>query len=258
MRHLTPIFCFMFLSQIVISQCSIACISSFTAELNSSCEYTANTTDLLAIGCSGGVYLVEVFDQNNDLIPGSPTIDGSYLGTTISYTITETNSGNNCFGNIILEDNIAPTINCIANFSIVLDATGVATLDPSMINAGSADNCTASINFSLSQSSFDCSNLGSNFVTLTATDDAGNSNSCFSDINVLDNDGVCPPPPTLFVTGPLDADENYCAGEDIESDAQALPAVTINFNAGESILLLDGFEVMLGSDFTASIGPCID
>lgn len=257
MRQLTPIICFLFFSQSAIAQCSAACLNTFMAALDNNCEYTANTTDLLEQLCPGGIYVVEVFDENGILIPGSPTVDGSYLGDNLSYTITETNSGNSCFGNIILEDETPPNTVCLANFSLQLDASGNALLDPSMLDGGTVDNCSSQFTYIASQTSFDCSNLGSNFVNLIVMDESGNSATCFSSVDILDNNAVCPPP-ALFVTGPLGANENYCAGETIDSDAQTLQGITINFNAAESILLLAGFEVITGSEFSAIIGPCID
>ena len=52
-----------------------------------------------------------------------------------------------------------------------------------------ADNCTpaANLTYALSQSIFDCTDVGTNTVTLTVTDMAGNSSTCDPVITVLDN-----------------------------------------------------------------------
>ena len=62
-----------------------------------------------------------------------------------------------------------------------------------------ADNCSASANltYALSQSSFDCSNLGANTVTLTVTDEAGNPNTCTPTVTVVDNIAPIFDPATL-------------------------------------------------------------
>jgi len=52
-----------------------------------------------------------------------------------------------------------------------------------MINNGTTDNCTVA-SLSLDNSSFTCSNLGANTVTLTATDESGNKNSATATVTV--------------------------------------------------------------------------
>ena len=76
-------------------------------------------------------------------------------------------------------DNVKPTASCVISVNITLQ-NGSANIIPSGINSGSNDNCTdpGSLRLLLSKSSFTCSDLGSNTVTLTVTDLAGNSSSC--------------------------------------------------------------------------------
>jgi hypothetical protein len=65
---------------------------------------------------------------------------------------------------------------------------GATTLSPSSINNGSTDNCTSagSLGLSLSKTSFNCTNLGANTVTLTVTDQYGNTSTCTSTVTVVD------------------------------------------------------------------------
>ncbi len=74
-------------------------------------------------------------------------------------------------------DNSIPTVICNNSVVIALGTNGSASLQPNDINLGSTDNCTIT-NVSLSPTSFDCSNIGSNNVVLTVTDNNGNTNSC--------------------------------------------------------------------------------
>ena len=73
--------------------------------------------------------------------------------------------------------------------TVELDASGTASVLPSEIDNGSTDNCSlpANLIYALDTSSFDCSNLGANTVTLTVTDEAGNSASQTATVTVVDS-----------------------------------------------------------------------
>jgi hypothetical protein len=81
-------------------------------------------------------------------------------------------------------DTQAPVANC-SNTTVYLNSNGLATLVPSAINNGSSDNLGIT-NLSLSETVFDCSNIGQNQVTLTVADAAGNTDFCVSTVTVLD------------------------------------------------------------------------
>jgi hypothetical protein len=59
---------------------------------------------------------------------------------------------------------------------VSLDASGAAGITPSQINNGSFDACSA-VTLSLNNTTFNCSNVGNNTVTLTVTDNNNNSAS---------------------------------------------------------------------------------
>ncbi|UBZ07093.1 tandem-95 repeat protein [Salegentibacter mishustinae] len=83
----------------------------------------------------------------------------------------------------ILPEPQPPEIGC-ADIDIFLDENGEASIDPDDIYNGERDD----ILLSLSQEEFDCSNLGENEVTLTATDpETELTNTCTATITVLDN-----------------------------------------------------------------------
>lgn len=79
-----------------------------------------------------------------------------------------------------------PTASCVGPYFISLDGTGQASVNPNDIDNGSNDNCGA-VTLAVSPSLLTCGNLGSNLITLTVTDLAGNTNTCFTLINVDDN-----------------------------------------------------------------------
>ena len=81
-------------------------------------------------------------------------------------------------------DTTAPDLRSQAT-SIYLNTAGTASLVASALNKGSSDNCGIN-SFVASKTAFDCANLGQNTVTLTATDNSGNSSSLSETVNVLD------------------------------------------------------------------------
>ncbi|MEN0005449.1 MAG: HYR domain-containing protein, partial [Bacteroidota bacterium] len=106
--------------------------------------------------------------------------------TTVTYTITDAsmNTGN-CSFDVTVNDGEAPNMVC-NNFSVdVTDATGGVTISAGQVDGGSMDNC-AIIALSATPSSFNCSTLGAQTVTLTGFDAAGNSMSCTGTITVND------------------------------------------------------------------------
>jgi hypothetical protein len=62
----------------------------------------------------------------------------------------------------------------------------MATITAEAINNGSSDNCDASLSFSLSKTSFDCSDVGNDTVTLVVTDDVGNEANCTAMVTIED------------------------------------------------------------------------
>ncbi|MEM7572752.1 MAG: HYR domain-containing protein [Bacteroidota bacterium] len=105
---------------------------------------------------------------------------------TITLTAMDVNGNSNtCIANVQLRDLIAPSMTCI-NTSINLDASGQATLLSVHVDGGSSDACGIA-NLSVDVSSFDCSNVGLNTVTLTGTDVNGNSSTCTATVEVIDN-----------------------------------------------------------------------
>lgn len=88
---------------------------------------------------------------------------------------------------ITIGDNTNP-IATAQNITAYLDATGNATIAASEINNGSSDNCTTTGNLllSLDKSSFTCSEIGANVVTLTVEDASGNETTATATVTVED------------------------------------------------------------------------
>uniref|UniRef100_UPI00386CCF81 hypothetical protein n=1 Tax=Algibacter sp. Ld11 TaxID=649150 RepID=UPI00386CCF81 len=78
-----------------------------------------------------------------------------------------------------------PTAIC-QDFAVTLDASGNATITADQINNGSSA-CSGGVTLSVSPSTFTCSNVGANTVTLTVTDEGGQTSTCTSTVTVTDD-----------------------------------------------------------------------
>jgi hypothetical protein len=115
--------------------------------------------------------------------------DCTNLGDNVVTLTLEDASGNSSTATAIVTvvDNLDPT--AIAQDIIVeLDANGQATITISDLDNGSSDNCGVS-NQSLDITTFDCTNIGDNVVTLTVEDASGNSSTATATVTVVDNSG---------------------------------------------------------------------
>jgi hypothetical protein len=152
---------------------------------------------------------------------------------TLTDTLFVTDDGGNtsfCLANVTVIDTVAPVAIC-QPLTVQLDASGNATITPAQVDNGSSDNCTiASLN--LDVTSFDCSNVGANTVTLTVTDVNGNSSSCTAIITVQDNIAPSLACPADLVTGP---DANSCSA----TVTYSVPVASDNCS-GVTVALISG------------------
>src|SRR5206468_769714 len=130
-------------------------------------------------------------------------------GVTGSFTLTVTVSNSGCTNSCQLLVTVAdstPPIAVCQDVTVQLDGTGNATIIPAQIDNGSTDDCLIA-SLSLDQTSFDCSNVGANTVTLTVTDASGNTATCTATVTVVDNQA-----PTIICPADIsqDNDANNC------------------------------------------------
>lgn len=99
-----------------------------------------------------------------------------------------------------------PPVVITQNITLDLDATGNATITPAQVDNGSYDNCSIA-NMSVSQSSFNCANVGPNTVTLYVTDNNNQTSQAPAIVTVQD----FVPPTAAFnsISVQLDSTGNY-------------------------------------------------
>ena len=132
--------------------------------------------------------LDSVSDNNIDSVWLSQTdFDCLAIGvpTTVTiYAMDSLGQIDSCSSNLTVIDTVAPAVSC-QNITIQLDASGNVTIVAGDVDNGTTDNCQIQT-LILSQSTFDCSMLGDNNVTLVATDIYGNVDSCTAIVTVED------------------------------------------------------------------------
>jgi hypothetical protein len=152
---------------------------------------------------------------------------------TVTLTATDA-SGNSstATATVTVLDNMNPVV-ASQNIALVLDANGDASIDVSSFNHGATDNCGIA-SFDLSNTDFDCSNIGLNTVTLTVTDNNGNVST--ADVFVTISDESAPTIATL----PFGSSVSITIGEcDANGFEYNLP--TFNDNCGvETVALVNG------------------
>ncbi|MDN3725361.1 HYR domain-containing protein [Aequorivita sp. SDUM287046] len=106
--------------------------------------------------------------------------------TTVELSVTDSDGNTStCEFNVTVLDNEAPIAVC-QDITVDLDpATGSVNISGADIDNGSTDNCGIA-SMTLDVSTFDCSMTGANTVTLTVTDNAGNTATCTATVTVQD------------------------------------------------------------------------
>ncbi|MFT6872873.1 MAG: hypothetical protein ACJAVN_001885, partial [Roseivirga sp.] len=90
-------------------------------------------------------------------------------------------------GTVVAVD--APPTAEAKNINAELGADGTVTISPTDVDNGSSDAETANLTYALSQTQFACTDFGNSFqVTLTVTDEAGNTDSANATVTITGTD----------------------------------------------------------------------
>jgi hypothetical protein len=171
---------------------------------------TKNITVQLSAGGSVTITAAQVDNGSFDACGGIQTLSlnkNTFICSNVganSVTLTATDAnGNTASANAIVtvEDHVAPTM-LTKNITVQLTAGGNITITPAQVNNGSFDACGIQT-LSLNKSTFLCSNVGPNTVTLTGTDANGNTSSANATVTVEDH--VAPTMLTKNITVQLSA-----------------------------------------------------
>ncbi len=150
------------------------------------------------------------YQLNNGMVQNSNSFSDLGVG---SYTVT-VNDHAGCTKtqtfSVNADADLTPPTALCQSPTVILNGLGDGMLTASMVDNGSFDNCSIA-SYSLSKTSFNCSDVGMQPVTLTVTDVSGNSSSCTTTVTVVDN------------TPPYYVD---CTNTTLELDANGTAALT--------------------------------
>lgn len=103
----------------------------------------------------------------------------------VTLTITDTNNNTStCTSTVTVQDTQVPIALC-KDVTVSVSEGGGVTINESHVNNNSSDNCN--LQFSFSDDNFQCIDIGDNVVTMTATDDGGNTATCTSTVTIIDS-----------------------------------------------------------------------
>lgn len=137
----------------------------------------------------GDIELNPIIFLDNPATGETYTADPAVVGCDdigdITITISSAN-GFSCESSLTLVDNTPPVAVVDNNIVVSLSQSGTAQIFPETVDDGSYDGCS-DVTLSLSQTEFDCDDLGEVDVVLTVTDASGNTNQAFTTITVEDH-----------------------------------------------------------------------
>ena len=230
-------------------------------------EYSFNNTNWLPIfyivaednSAGPGFNSRPLFDSNGDGISDSPAVEidetfrnfegtfntGSNTSVSIRIYIQHLTAGDEdvAFDNFTVTQAVAnnpPVATCVAPFTVNLDASGNASITAADINNGSTDDMGIA-STTIDVSSFNCSNIGPNTVTLTVTDSNGATDTCSTTVTVTDTTNP-------MVTAP--ADTAISCEDDSSPSATGTATAVDNCDANPTVVFSDVVSAIVGNNST--------
>jgi hypothetical protein len=170
---------------------SVGCDSTLTLHL------TINEKPIASVAASGptsfcpdGSVVLTANEASSYQWSTGATTQSITANTTGNYSVTITNA-TGCTATsdevFVSADDLTAPVVVTKDITIQLNASGTAGITAAEIDNGSTDNCRiAAAGKSLDKTNFDCSNIGTNTVTLIITDASGNSASATATVTVAD------------------------------------------------------------------------
>ena len=165
-------------------------------------------------------------DNCGATVVASPASGSTFAVGTTTVSVTATDGAGNTSRrsfSVTVNDVTAPAV-VVRNVTVALN-NGAASVTAAQVNNGSTDAC-AIASVALSRTSFDCSNIGANSVTLTVTDNHGNVASAPAVVTVTGSIPV----PTIVAT-PASV---YVSGRPTIYFGYGPQALTLNASGGVS------------------------
>ncbi len=180
----------------------LICNDHINISLNDMCESVVTADIVLEDEMDvDDFYIVELTDKNGYVLPNA-TIDNYYIGQTLNYSVT-TICGNNCWGELFVEDKLRPLITC-GNYEVLCtedicpDSIGypLPVVDPILIGdftytVTGVDACgDVTLSYTDEEVQFECIDQYEKIIYRNwfVVDESGNTSSCQDTINVIRED----------------------------------------------------------------------
>ena len=172
---------------------SLTCNNHINLSLDENCEAYIGA-DMLLEGDDYHCYedyIVILIDEYEDTIFTAPLIDQSYEGQTLTYTVIDPETGNSCWGTILVEEKLIPEIECPADATISCTADKDARDEFGQLITGELIQLSCELNTEINYedqvTTFDdCSDPIRNIQrTFYLSDDDGHTVSCTQSIDVM-------------------------------------------------------------------------
>jgi len=193
--------------------------------------------------------------------PSSSTLEGAifFLGeTNVTFTVTDA-AGNTatCDVTVTVVDDVAPECTPQTDTNVNIGMSQIFIFDESILTQPITDNCDSELTYTFEPMSVDCDDVGQTIVvTITATDDAGNTTTCPINVTVNEpGDFECNP---MDITVDLDENGTVSITADDVVDAGssmcgAMPTVTVepsSFDCDDIGANIVTINIILGTDTT--------
>jgi hypothetical protein len=118
----------------------------------------------------------------------SITLDCSHVGENLAIIVKDENTGNLCWGNLIVLDKKAPTPYAQSVISASMNGAEPYVLDPALVDLGSFDNCGGDVSMIVSPNTF--YTPGTYSIKLKVFDESGNSDFAVSSLILEQGEGT--------------------------------------------------------------------
>lgn len=154
-------------------------ISGNLSITNASCPNTADGSATIII--NGGTDPFDISWSNGDIGPTAENLaPGFYIVTVVDFNECDFMQTFQIMG----LDNVSPTT-VTQNIMVALDNDGQVVVSPQDVDNGSSDNCGIA-SMTLSETNFDCNDIGNQSVLFTVIDENGNQASTNVMITIVD------------------------------------------------------------------------